>query len=197
MKKRETNVAKAKKKSPAAKAKPKAKAAPKKAASKKPVAKKVAAKKAASKPAKKAVAKTSKAKAAKPSAASKKTMPASSAAKKASAPTSTAKAPMIKWENFVTPLDDRLIVEVASGETMTAGGLYIPASVTDVSGNTKGTVLVAGRGHRDGKGHVRPMDVKSGDTVLFAQYAGSKLKLQGKDLVIMLENEILGIVDKK
>jgi chaperonin GroES len=190
MKKRETNVAKAKKKSPAAKVKPKA-------AAKKTAAKKTTAKKVASKPAKKSAAKSPKAKVAKASSASKKTAPASGAAKKSSVPSAVSKTSLIKWENFVTPLDDRLIVEVASGETMTAGGLYIPASVTDVSGNAKGTVLVAGRGHRDGKGHVHPMDVKSGDTVLFAQYAGSKLNLQGKDLVILRETEILGIVDKK
>ncbi|MEZ0392336.1 MAG: hypothetical protein ACAH59_08985 [Pseudobdellovibrionaceae bacterium] len=106
-------------------------------------------------------------------------------------------ASVIDWHDFLTPLDDRLIVETASDERITAGGLYIPDTVADLSGNFKGRVLIAGRGHRDEKGRLRPMDVKTGDTVLFAEYSGSKLELLGKEVRILRESEILGIVDKR
>ena len=149
--------------------------AKKKVAAKKPAAKKPAVKKAAAK-------KTApKAKASKPAA---KTAPKSSAQN-------------IKWDQFLTPLDDRLIIEIVSGEKMTAGGLYIPDTVTDTSGNYKGLVLVAGRGHRDEKGKLHPMDVQAGDTVLFAEFTGAKMDLMGKEVRILRESEVLGIVTKK
>lgn len=103
----------------------------------------------------------------------------------------------IKWDQFLTPLDDRLIIEITSGEKMTAGGLYIPDTVTDTSGNYKGLVLVAGRGHRDDKGKIHPMDVQAGDTVLFSEFTGAKMDLMGKEVRILRESEILGIVTKK
>ena len=203
MKKRETNVAKPKKKSSASQ-KAKLKAAPKKSAAKKVTAQKKTAAKPVSKAASKKAAKPQSAKKAAPKTGSAPAKANSkTAATKKSAPNmsttggSKSKSGSANWENFLTPLDDRLIVELASGETMTAGGLYIPATVSDVSGNNKGKVLVAGRGHRDDKGRVRPMDVRSGDTVVFAQYSGSKMNLLGQDVLILRESEILGIVDKK
>lgn len=98
-------------------------------------------------------------------------------------------------QNFVTPLDDRLIVEISSGEKRTAGGLYIPET-SNVTGQFKGKVLAAGRGHRDTKGRLRPMDVKAGDIVLFAEFSGSKINLMGQDFQILRESEVLGIVEK-
>ncbi len=95
---------------------------------------------------------------------------------------------------FVTPLDDRLIVQVVQGEKRTAGGLYIPDSVETSTGNNTGTVLAVGRGHRDNKGRVRPMDVKVGDQVLFSSYAGSKLNLSGVELTILRESELMGVM---
>ena len=103
----------------------------------------------------------------------------------------------MKWDQFLTPLDDRLIVETAAGEKMTAGGLYIPDTAAGTSGNFKGLVLVAGRGHRDDKGKVHPMDVQAGDTVLFSEHSGAKMDLLGKEVRILRESEILGIVTKK
>jgi chaperonin GroES len=103
----------------------------------------------------------------------------------------------VSWENFLTPLDDRLLVEIASGERMTAGGLYIPDTAADLSGNFKGKVVVAGRGHRDDKGRVRPMDVRTGDTVLFSEDAGTRLNLMGQEILLLRESDVLGIVDKK
>jgi chaperonin GroES len=178
MKKKEANVAKAKKTAQKAAKKPAAtKAATKKSPAKKAVAKKTAPKPA---PAKKTAAKTSSAPKAAKSVATK---PAASA--------------NFKWDQFLTPLDDRLIVEATSGEKMTAGGLYIPDTATDTSGNFKGLVLVAGRGHRDAKGKIHPMDVQTGDTVIFSEVSGAKMDLMGKEVRILRESEILGIVTKK
>ncbi len=165
--------------------KPAKKAAPKKVAAKKPAVKKAAAKKT---PAPK---KTAAKKATKPA---PKMTAAKPSAKPAVATKSTAN---IRWDQFLTPLDDRLIIEISSGEKMTAGGLYIPDTVTDTSGNYKGLVLVAGRGHRDEKGKIHPMDVKAGDTVLFSEFTGAKMDLMGKEVRILRETEILGIVTKK
>lgn len=171
------------KKSPAKKAVAK-KAAPKKKAAKKPAPKKVVAKKEAVKktaakkaPAKKVVAKKASAIKATPAKAF-----TSNTAKK------------IDLSNFVTPLDDRVMVQLMGAEKMTAGGLYIPDTVADVSGNLQGFVVSVGRGHRNRKGQVRPMDLKVGDKVLFSEYAGSKIKIQDQDILILRESDVLGVV---
>jgi chaperonin GroES len=169
------------KKAVAKKAAPKAKkAAPKKAAPKKDVAKKAAPKKVAAK----APVKTKKI--APKQASAIKTTPAKSFVAK---PTKS-----VDLSNFVTPLDDRVIIQPAALEKMTAGGLYIPDTVTDVAGNLQGTVVSVGRGHRNKKGQVRPMDLQVGDKVLFADYTGAKIKLQNHDLVIVREGDVLGVV---
>lgn len=109
--------------------------------------------------------------------------------------TKSAKVTNIKWQDFVTPLDDRLIVQLDSHQTKTAGGLFIPET-SSAKAQMRGTVLVVGRGHRDQKGHLRPMDVKAGDLVVFEEYTGSKASLNGVDVRIMRESEILAIVEK-
>jgi chaperonin GroES len=146
---------------------------PKKAVSKKPM------KKAAAKPAKKAVLKPTVQKA---------------AAKPIKAIRSI-KVSTVKWQDFVTPLDDRMIVQLNEKERVTAGGLFIP-DTSSIRGQHRGTVLVVGRGHRNEKGFLRPMDVKPGDQVVFEEYAGSKANLNGVDVRIMRESEILAIVEK-
>lgn len=112
-------------------------------------------------------------------------------------PTKT--APKIKiadLNNFVTPLDDRLIVQVKETEARTAGGLYIPdTAINDVS-HHEAIVLSVGRGHRNKKGHLRPMDVKVGDKILFNNMSGSKLVYQNVDLKILRETDVMGVVDK-
>ena len=189
MKKKEENVA-------AKKAKKTIKKAPKKSAPKKVAKKAAPAKKAAKKAVKKApVKKTSAKKAAPKKAAPKKVKVVAKAPVKASAKSATTKA-SVNLQNFVTPLDDRLLVRLAGAEKMTAGGLYIPDTVSDVSGNLQGQVVAVGRGHRSDKGHVRPMDVKIGDKVVFPEYAGSKIKIQNEDLVILREAEVMGVVSK-
>lgn len=104
------------------------------------------------------------------------------------------KPKIVDLSGFVTPLDDRVIIQPAGAEKMTAGGLYIPDTVADVGENLQGIVVSVGRGHRNKKGQVRPMDLKVGDKVLFADYTGSKIKLQNHDLIIVREGDVLGVV---
>ncbi len=107
----------------------------------------------------------------------------------------SAKMKLIDVSEFVTPLDDRMIIQANEEEKVTAGGLIIPDTVTSVSGNRKGVVLSVGRGHRDPKGRVRPMDVKAGDKIVFSTYAGSKLDYQGNELIILRETDVMGVLD--
>lgn len=107
-------------------------------------------------------------------------------------PVANAKA--VNFSNILTPLDDRLLVEIIKAEKMTPGGLYIP-DTADVSGNFKAQVLAVGRGARDKKGRLRPLDVKVGDMVLVTEYAGTPAKVMEKDLRILRESEVLGIID--
>lgn len=200
-------MAKNKKKSPAKSAKPAQKAAPQKAmkkaapkaAPKKGAKKavKAAPKKSAAKtPAKKSAAKKStaaKSKTAKPVAARavKATAPMKSAPKAGKASTKTLTDALA---NFMTPLDDRVIVQLEAKAEKTAGGLYIPDTADDVTANIQGTVLAVGRGHRGPKGRVRPMDVKIGDQIVFADHSGSKIFIQNEELVILRESDVMGIV---
>ncbi len=108
----------------------------------------------------------------------------------------TPTAKKIDLSNFVTPLDDRLIVQLSGTEKMTPGGLYIPDTVADTSGNLEGFVVAVGRGHMGKKGQVRPMDVQVGDRVVFSEYAGSKIKIQNEDLIILREGDVMGVVSK-
>lgn len=100
----------------------------------------------------------------------------------------------IDWANFLVPLDDRLIVEVQEGERVTAGGIIIP-DTSKVEGNCKATVLIVGRGHRDDKGRVRPMDVRAGDEVVFSEFAGNKVDIQDRQVLILRESDVLGIFE--
>ena len=151
--------------------------------------KKTAAKavKAKAAPAKKAPAK-------KAAAPAKKAVPSKKAAPVKASASKPAKTDLVDLSGFVTPLDDRLIVQMKDAERVTAGGLIIPDTVGDVSGNREGTVVSVGRGHRDPKGHLRPMDVRAGDRVVFTGHAGSKIRLLNHDLVILRESEVLGVV---
>jgi chaperonin GroES len=181
------------KKKPAAK-----KAASKKAAKpvKKAPAKKVVAKKAAPKKAAPKKAVTKKAAPSKKASPSKMAAPAKSKEIKVSAATPFTKKPVKKIDlsNFVTPLDDRVMIQMAEAEKMTAGGLYIPDTATGVAGNSEGFVVSIGRGRRDKRGKVHAMDLKVGDKVLFTEHSGSKIKIQEHDLLIVRESDVLGVV---
>lgn len=149
--------------------------------------------------------------ASKKKAVAKKTVVKKSAAKKTVLKKAATKKPVVKktvakktveksltksLEQALSPLDDRIVVRVEESEKVTAGGLYIPATVSDISGNLKGLVLAVGRGHMNKKGHVKPMDVQVGQTVLFADYSGTKFDHQGQDVIIIRESDILGIIEK-
>jgi chaperonin GroES len=91
------------------------------------------------------------------------------------------------------PLADRVIVEPIEQEEVTSTGLYIPETAKEKP--QQGNVLAAGPGRTDDNGKIIKMDVKAGDKVLFAKYAGTEIKVDGKKLLIMKEADILAIVE--
>lgn len=139
------------------------------------------------------------AKAAKKSAPKKVVVKSKPAAKiaaskaKPAAKISSSKAPKLTDYADFTPLDDRVVVEVAEAAEKTLGGIIIPGNVA--SRPNSGIVISVGRGRRSKKGTIRPMDVKVGDSVVFAEFAGTKAELSGKDVVLLREEEILGVLD--
>lgn len=87
----------------------------------------------------------------------------------------------------ITPLHDRVIVKPAEAETKTAGGIIIPDTAKEKP--QRGTVIAAGPGKKD-----EPMTVKNGDTILYSKYAGTEINLDGEEVLIMRESDILAIV---
>jgi chaperonin GroES len=87
----------------------------------------------------------------------------------------------------VTPLHDRVIVKPATAEEKTAGGIIIPDTAKEKP--QRGVVVAAGSGKKD-----EPLTVKVGDTVLYGKYAGTEITIEGQDLLIMRESDILAIV---
>ena len=92
------------------------------------------------------------------------------------------------------PLGSRVIVEPVEENEVTAGGIVLPETAKEKP--QKGVVLAAGEGDRDDDGKRIPMDVKVGDTVLFAKYGGTEIKVDGKKLLILRESDLLAIVGK-
>jgi len=90
------------------------------------------------------------------------------------------------------PLGNRVVVEPIEQEEITAGGIVLPETAKEKP--QKGTVLSVGPGDRDDDGKYIPMDVKKGDTVLFAKYSGTEIKVDGKKLLILRESDLLAIV---
>lgn len=93
---------------------------------------------------------------------------------------------------FLTPLDDRIVLIKEEAETTTPGGLWIPNTASESS--HFGIVIAVGRGRRDKKGKVRPMDVRVGDRVLLESSYGTTLKWQNQDVMILREEEVLGVI---
>lgn len=171
------------------KAKPKAKAAmpkAKTAKAKKPT--KLAAK---AKPKAKPAAKVSSKPAAKMAAKVATKAAAKVPAKKPAAPKLTLITSKSKSLGFLTPLDDRILVEKLGASDRTPGGLYIPDMAQERP--NKGKVVAVGHGRRDKKGRVRPLDVQVGDVVLFTQWAGGEIELDGSTYLIMREGDVLGV----
>ena len=112
----------------------------------------------------------------------------------AKAPVKLAPPKNVDYSKAITPLGDRLVVRVNEGEKVTPGGLIIPDSVSQATGFLKAKVLAVGRGTQNKKGSIKPMDVKIGDTVLFSQHAGMKVKFNSEDLQIIQETDVMGVV---
>ena len=91
------------------------------------------------------------------------------------------------------PLGNRVVVEPIEQEEITAGGIVLPETAKEKP--QRGKILAAGPGDRNDKGERIQMDVAEGDTVLFAKYAGTEFKMDGKKLLILRESDLLAIVD--
>ena len=90
------------------------------------------------------------------------------------------------------PLHDRVLVRRVENETKTPGGIIIPDTAKEKP--SQGEVLAVGTGSRGEDGKVTPLDVKKGDRILFGQWSGSEVKIDGEELLIMKESDILGIL---
>ena len=94
----------------------------------------------------------------------------------------------------IKPLYDRVVVKRLAAETTTKGGIVIPDKAAEKS--TQGEVIAVGDGALLDNGELRALSVKAGDRVLFGQYAGSEIKIEGEDYLIIKESEILAIVEQ-
>jgi chaperonin GroES len=92
------------------------------------------------------------------------------------------------------PLHDRVVVKRVDAETKSSGGIIIPDTATEKP--QQGEVVAVGPGGRDESGKLVPLDVKKGDKVLFGKWSGTEVKIDGKELLIMKESDIMGILDK-
>ncbi|HEX7503684.1 MAG TPA: co-chaperone GroES [Syntrophales bacterium] len=95
----------------------------------------------------------------------------------------------------IRPLYDRIIVRRVAEEEKTKGGIIIPDTAKDKP--TEGEVVAAGKGKMTEDGKVIPMDVKKGDRILFSKYGGNEVKIDGVEYLIMREEDVLGIIEKK
>src|SRR6202046_5144918 len=91
------------------------------------------------------------------------------------------------------PLGDRVLVRRVEEEAKTKGGIIIPDSAKEKP--QEGEVLSVGPGARDESGKLQPLDVKAGDRILFGKWSGTEVKLDGEDLLIMKESDIMGIIE--
>jgi chaperonin GroES len=90
------------------------------------------------------------------------------------------------------PLHDRVLVRRVEAEEKTSGGIIIPDTAKEKP--MEGEVVAVGPGVRDEDGKVHPLDVKAGDRVLFGKWSGTEVKLDGEDLIIMKESDIMGLI---
>lgn len=91
------------------------------------------------------------------------------------------------------PLHDRVVVKRLEEDTKTSGGIIIPDTAKEKP--QQGKIVAVGPGGRDETGKVTPLDVKAGDTVLFGKWSGTEVKIDGEDLLIMKESDILGVIE--
>ena len=95
----------------------------------------------------------------------------------------------------IRPLHDRVIVKRVDADEKTAGGIIIPDTAKEKP--AKGEVLAVGPGARDDSGRVVPMEVRVGDLVLFGKWGGTEIKLDGEEVLVLKETDIIGIIDAK
>jgi chaperonin GroES len=91
------------------------------------------------------------------------------------------------------PLHDRVVVKRIEGEAKSAGGIIIPDTAKEKP--MEGEIVAVGPGARDEAGKINPLDVKAGDRVLFGKWSGTEVKLDGEELLIMKESDIMGIIE--
>jgi len=91
------------------------------------------------------------------------------------------------------PLHDRVLVRRVEEEAKTAGGIIIPDTAKEKP--MEGEVVAVGAGARNEKGEVVPMDVKAGDRILFGKWSGTEVKIDGEELIIMKESDIMGVIE--
>jgi len=99
---------------------------------------------------------------------------------------------MAETATKLKPLGDRLVVKPASREETTKSGIVLPDTAKEKP--QRGTIIAAGEGRRDDDGDRIPLDVKVGDEVLFAKYAGTEFKLDDEDLLILSEKDVLAVL---
>ena len=92
------------------------------------------------------------------------------------------------------PIDDRVVVKVLEAEEKTKGGIVLPDTAKEKP--QKGEIVAAGPGKRNEDGKIQPLDIKKGDKVLFSKYAGTEVKVEGEELLIMREDDIVGVIEK-
>ena len=92
----------------------------------------------------------------------------------------------------IRPLQDRVLVKRVEEETVSRGGIIIPDTAKEKP--IKGRVIAAGNGKLTKNGDTRPLTVRSGDTILFSKYAGTEVKIDGEEHLIMREDDILGVI---
>lgn len=97
------------------------------------------------------------------------------------------------WETKVIPLHDRIVVSRIEAGEKTAGGIIIPDTAKEKP--QEGRIIAVGHGKRDKDGNLIPLEIKTGDRVLFTKWAGTEFKLDGKEHMIMKEEDILGIIE--
>jgi len=94
----------------------------------------------------------------------------------------------------IRPLQDRIIIKRVAEENKTKGGLFIPETAKEKP--LEGHVVAVGNGKLLEDGKLRPLDIKAGDTVLFSKYAGTEIKIDGEDHLILREEDVLGVIEK-
>ena len=93
------------------------------------------------------------------------------------------------------PLHDRVLVRRIASEDKTAGGIIIPDNAKEKP--QEGEIVAVGLGARDESGKVHPLDVKAGDRVLFGKWSGTEVRIDGEDLLVMKESDIMGVIEGK